>query len=173
VGIANQVDDRVREGPILPGGALDRALLRPEGEPPVNLHRLRSRLNLRLARLVAVLGLTCALWACNAPFIPVPPPGQTMFTAELVSDGAGGQKTVWITSGGPDEHAALARFFVFDENRSAGVIAVALPDGSYQAPPMDGALGDHVQIFYETPKSERSQQICVVLQSGTATRCPP
>lgn len=131
-----------------------------------------SRLHLRLARLAAALGLVTALWACNAPFIPVPPPGQTSFTAELVSDGAGGQKTVWITSGGPDEHAALARFFVFDTERGLGVIAVAMPDGSYQAPAMDGTMGDHVQIFYETPKGDFSQQICVVLQSGAAPRCP-
>jgi len=131
-----------------------------------------NKLRLRIARLALALGVAALCWACNAPFIPVPPPGQTSFSSELVSDGAGGMKTVWITRGGPDEAATLARYFIFDSQRGAGVITVAMPDGSYEAPPMDGTLGDHVQIFFETPKGNYSQEACVLLQEGpTAPHC--
>ena len=61
-----------------------------------------------LVRLATLLGAFTVLWACNAPFIPVPPPGAS-FTSALVDDGAGGQKTVWITHGLPSTNAALAR----------------------------------------------------------------
>jgi hypothetical protein len=125
-----------------------------------------NKLRLRIARLTVALGVTALCWACNAPFIPVPPPGQTSFSSELVADGVGGMKTVWITRGGVDDNAALARYFIFDVQHGAGVIAEALPDGSYEAPPMDGTMGDHVQIFFETPKGDFSQQACVVLQDG-------
>jgi hypothetical protein len=133
-----------------------------------------NQLRVRLTRLLIALGVVSALWACNAPFIPVPPPGQTSFSSEVVSDGAGGQKTVWITRGGPDDKAGLARFFIFDTNRGAGVITMAAADGSYVAPPMDGTMGDHVQLFYETPAGDDSAQVCLVLTDGaTAPVCPP
>ena len=54
-----------------------------------------NKLRLRLLRLAVALGAFALCWACNAPFIPIPPPGQTTsFTSALVSDGAGGQKKV-------------------------------------------------------------------------------
>src|SRR3954451_7433224 len=90
-----------------------------------------------LLRLAAALGFVAALWACNAPFIPVPPP-ETVFTPQLVADDAGGQKTVWRTAGAADQRAGLARFFLFNNNRGAGVIVNANPDGTYVAPPLDG-----------------------------------
>jgi len=131
-------------------------------------------LRLRLARLAVALGVVATLWACNAPFIPVPPPGQTSFSSELVDDGAGGQKTVWITRGGINTNAALARFFIFDSTRGAGVIAAAKADGTYVAPAMDGTMGDHVQVFYETPTGDYSPEICLLLMDGaTAPVCPP
>jgi hypothetical protein len=128
----------------------------------------------RIARLAVALGVVALTWACNAPFIPVPPPGQSAaFTSALVSDGAGAQKTVWTAHGGPFASAASARFFIFDTERNAGVIAKALADGSYTSPPMDGAQGDHVQISYETTDGDLSASFCVLLMEGpTAPLCP-
>jgi hypothetical protein len=172
---ANQVDVRLPKPAIRRVLALDRALLRSvEGRRFPGHDRLMStRLGPRLARLGAALGVVCLLWACNAPFIPVPPPGETSFSSQVVSDGAGGQKTVWITRGGVNGNAALARFFVYDTNRGTGVIATAMQDGSYEAPAMDGTENDRVEVSYETPAGDFSAAICVLLADGPkALRCP-
>jgi hypothetical protein len=130
-------------------------------------------LRLRIARLAAALGVAALCWACNAPFIPIPPPGHTQsFSSELVSDGAGGQKTVWIARGDAYEPAASALFFVFDSNRGAGVIAQAMTDGSYVSPALDGALGDRVEISFETPSGAVSDKVCFQLMVGPANVCP-
>ena len=99
------------------------------------------------ARLATLLGALTVVWACNAPFIPVPPPGAT-FTSQLTDDGMGGQKTVWITHGLPSSHAALARYSVFNQTTGEGVVATAAADGTFTADPMDGTMNDHVQVYY-------------------------
>jgi hypothetical protein len=133
-----------------------------------------SLLRRRVARLIVTLGAVTLVWACNAPFIPVPPPNNTTFTAQLVADGSGGQKTVWITSGGPYQPAAAAEFFIVDEPLGTGVVARANPDGSYQAPAMDGTRGDRVRIFYQTPQGAIGPEICRLLMDGPAAApaCP-
>jgi hypothetical protein len=141
-----------------------------------------NKLRLRLARLALALGVAAACWACNAPFIPIPPPGQTAtFTSALVSDDAGAQRTVWIAHGPPVGGAAHWRVFVFDTNRMAGVIAETLDDGSYTSPPMDGDQGDRVEISFETPQDAVSQSVCFLLTTDvvpttdngqSAPRCP-
>ena len=120
----------------------------------------------RLARLAVTLAAVALIWACNAPFIPVPPPNNTTFTSMLVSAGDGGQKTVWITSGGPYPAAALAEFVIIDEPLGTGVVARAAADGSYQAPPMDGTQGDRVLIYFRTPQGEMGPEICKQLIEG-------
>jgi hypothetical protein len=128
----------------------------------------------RIARLAVTLGAVMLVWACNAPFIPVPPPNNTMFTAELVADGGGGQKTVWITSGGPYAAAAQAEFFIVDEPLGSGAVTRANPDGSYQAPAMDGTRGDRVRILFQTPAGDFGPEICRLLMEGPAPApaCP-
>ena len=128
----------------------------------------------RWSRLAAGLVCLAALWACKAPFIPVPPPGDTTFTPETVPDGMGGQKTVWITQGGPNGKAASATFFVQNTASGNGVITTANPDGSYQAPPLDGERGDRVHIFYKDVKGVSSAVSCQLLIEGpdAAPRCP-
>jgi hypothetical protein len=115
------------------------------------------------------------VWACNAPFIPVPPPGQSAtFTSALVTDGTGAQKTVWTAHGPANADAAFARFFVFNTARGAGVIAQAAADGSYTAPPMDGTQGDDVEISYERPNGSRTAPVCFELVLGDpAPACVP
>jgi hypothetical protein len=119
----------------------------------------------RVVRLGAALGFVAALWACNAPFIPVPPPA-TVFTPQLVADDAGGQKTVWLTAGAADQRAGLARFFLFNNDRGSGVIVNAGSDGTYLAPPLDGVRGDHVYVYYETPAGDTSEVACRQLIEG-------
>ena len=62
-----------------------------------------NALRRRILRLATLLGALTVVFACNAPFIPVPPPGAT-FTSELTDDGMGGQKTIWTTHGLPSSH---------------------------------------------------------------------
>jgi hypothetical protein len=132
----------------------------------------------RLLKLATLLGALTALWACNAPFIPVPPPGAT-FESKLVDDGTGtgGQKTVWITHGIPFTNAAFAHFFIFDEQTGNGVITTAAADGTYTAPPLDGTMGDHVRISFQTPGGDYSESSCLLLTTdvvgSSAPRCPP
>lgn len=116
-----------------------------------------------LARIAALLAGVTVLWACNAPFIPVPPPPAS-FTSQLVDDGAGGQKTVWITRGQiPSVQAASATFHILNETLGEGVITTAGPDGTYEAAPMDGTEGDRVSLYYETPAGDYSDSICLLL----------
>jgi len=128
----------------------------------------------RVARLLASGFVALALWACGPVYIPVPPPGEISFTSELVTDSTGATRTVWITSGGPNGNAASATFYVIDEERAAGVIARARPDGSFTASPMDGNLGDHVVVYYRDMTGRDSLSSCVLLSEATvADRCPP
>jgi hypothetical protein len=129
----------------------------------------------RLSRLATLLGAVALLWACNAPFIPVPPPGAT-FTSQLVDDGAGGQKTVWVTHGLASTNAAFAEYYVFNERLQGGIIAVAGADGTFTGMPMDGVMNDRIRLYYQTPGGDYSDSICLLLTeevAGTsAPRCP-
>jgi hypothetical protein len=129
-------------------------------------------LRLRIARLAVALGVVSLIWACNAPFIPVPPPGAT-FTSELVSDGAGGMTTVWITHGDINDKAAFGRFFIFNDQTNRGVAIGAASDGTYVAPPIDGTMNDHIEIFFETTGGDRSATACLQLHEGpNELHCP-
>jgi hypothetical protein len=136
-----------------------------------------NALRRRFLKLATLLGAVALLWACNAPFIPVPPPGAT-FTSELVDDGQGGQKTVWITHGLPSANAALATYFVINDRLATGIIATAGVDGTFTGTPLDGVLNDRVLISYRTPGGDYSDSLCLLLTTdvvpgGTsAPRCP-
>jgi hypothetical protein len=134
-----------------------------------------NKLRLRIARLTLALGVVALVWACNAPSIPVPPPGESVrFTSALVPDGAGGQKTVWIANGATNSVSAFARVFVFDATAGAGVIGLAASDGSYMSPPMDGTRGDRVEISFETVQGVLSASTCFQLIEGAAApACQP
>jgi hypothetical protein len=136
-----------------------------------------NALRRRLLKLATLVGAFVVLWACNAPFIPVPPPGAT-FTNALVDDGAGGQKTVWTTHGLPSSQASLARYYVFNESTGRGIIATAGLDGTFTGDPMDGTTNDHVRLYYQTPNGDYSESLCLLLTTdvasdGAAPACPP
>jgi hypothetical protein len=138
-----------------------------------------NALRRRILRLATLLGALTVVFACNAPFIPVPPPGAT-FTSELTDDGMGGQKTVWITHGLPSTHAALARYSVVNQATGEGVVATAAADGTFTADPIDGVENDHIELYYRTPQGDYSESICLLLtetvgSNGSApeTSCLP
>ena len=127
----------------------------------------------RLARLVAGLLVVAATWACGPVYLPVPPPMQTTFTAELITDAGGNQRQVWIAMGGPNDHAQNAVFYLFDQERNAGVIAGAMADGSYVAPPMEGTEGDHILIHYRDVQGRNSASACLLLsEKPQPDTCP-
>ena len=131
----------------------------------------------RILRLATLLGALTVVFACNAPFIPVPPPGAT-FTSELVDDGMGGQKTVWITHGLPSSHAALSSYTIINERTGRGVVAPAAADGTFTADPIDGVMNDHVELYYQTPSGDYSESICLLLteavgSNDSAPSCRP
>lgn len=131
------------------------------------------RTRLRVGRLLAAgLGLL-ALWACGPVYIPVPPPDEISFTAQLVTDPSGATRTLWITSGGANANAGDATFFVTDLERGAGVIARAQHDGSFTSGPMEGSLGDRVSIYYRDVTGRDSAAACVLLSTAAiADHCP-
>ena len=126
----------------------------------------------RLIRLAAGLATLALIWACNAPFIPVPPPAQAGFASALVSDGAGGQKTVWTATGNAGSQAALDHVFVINQATGNGVVTRADATGAYTSPAFDGTRGDHVDIYYEDSDGARSATACLILQEGAqAPQC--
>lgn len=127
----------------------------------------------RLIRLGAGISVLGAVWACNAPFIPVPPPAQAGFTATMVPDGNGGQKTVWTAMGTAGEQAALARVFVINEATDNGVVTRADGAGTYQSPAFAGTIGDRIDIYFEDHNGAPSPTACLILQEGPqAPQCP-
>jgi hypothetical protein len=133
-----------------------------------------SRLRRRLLPVLTVVMMAAAGlgWlACNAPFIPVPPP-ENIFIAQPLTDGSG--KTVWITQGKPDSRAAGAKFYIFNDAVGSGVIVEAGADGTYSAMPLNGTMGDHVFLYYTTPAGVDSEVACRVLTEGDpAPHCAP
>jgi hypothetical protein len=130
-----------------------------------------TSLRRRLTRLALALGVAALCWACNAPFIPVPPPQTVTFTSALVADDAGTTRTVWVAHGPAYPYAALHLAYVFDVNFGAGVIAEVAGDGSFTSPPMDGNEGDHVEISFETAAGALTPSVC--FQLTTAVQSTP
>ena len=128
----------------------------------------------RWLRLGGLLAGAAGLWSCVAPILTVPPPGAVTFTPAFVTDAGGTQKQVWTTEGPPLEQAANARYYILNLRLQNGVIATAREDGSFTAPPMDGADKDKVSIYYRTPTGDYSDSACVLLSEGVALAgsCP-
>jgi hypothetical protein len=131
----------------------------------------RWRRWLRLGGLLAAAG---GLWSCVAPILTVPPPGAVSFRAAFVTDASGTQKQVWTTEGGPLDQAANGLYYVFNRRLGNGVIATARNDGSFTAPPMDGAPKDQISIWYRMPTGDYSDSTCVLLsEDAPLESCPP
>jgi hypothetical protein len=117
--------------------------------------------------------LVLGLPACNTPFIPLPPPASPTFMSVMVSDGMGGTRTMWQTSGPASSAMTEAKVSVFNATVGGGVIVRAQVDGSYVAAPIDGREGDRVEIEYTAKDGRSGPGICRILQQGLAQmECP-
>jgi len=98
------------------------------------------------------------IFACNSPFIPIPPPNPT-FT-ESATPGE------WEVSTSADSRASGARFYIFNASTGSGLIQRAAPDGSMYAYPLQGQAGDHIEIHWERSITDGSSTICRPLGPG-------
>ena len=136
--------------------------------------RTRRKLG-RLTRLMAACAVVLTLWACGPVYIPVPPPAiQAAFTADTWTDSAGAEHRVWTTDGPARVEQSRATFYLFDQERSTGVITVAAPDGSFKAPALEGTEGDHILLYYRDSRGEVSASTCLILNEmrPIAGACP-
>jgi hypothetical protein len=117
----------------------------------------RTWLHLWLAAVVACVLLVVA-FACNSPFIPIPPPDPT-FTAGSTSGD-------WSVSTPPDSHAVGARFYIYNVTLGSGIIQQASPDGSMAAHPLIGKVGDHIELYWQKSIADSSSTICRPLSEG-------
>jgi hypothetical protein len=120
--------------------------------------RRRVRLLTWLAGLVAAASVVI-VFACNSPFIPIPPPDPT-FDESTTTPGQ------WSVSSGPDSRASRALFYIYNASAGSGLIQRAAPDGSMYAYPLYGKAGDSIQIHWERSVADGSSTICRPLGPG-------
>lgn len=104
------------------------------------------------------------IFACNSPFIPIPPPNPT-FTESSATPGE------WQVHMPPDSRAAGALYYVYNASTGSGLIQLASPtDGSMDAYPLQGQPGDRIQIRWERSATDGSSTICRPLGSGVVVQ---
>jgi hypothetical protein len=116
----------------------------------------------RLLRWLAALsaGLSYVfIFACNSPFIPIPPPDPTFSEGSTPGE--------WGVSTPPDTRASGAVYYIYNASLGSGLIQRAEPDGSMYAYPLQGTAGDRIQIRWERSATESSSTICRPLGQGT------
>jgi hypothetical protein len=112
------------------------------------------------------------LWllaGCNTPSVPLPPPDLPALG--ILTAGVG----LASVQGKPDPRHAHVRFYIFDIGAGDGVITPAAADGSFTSSPFAGMSGDTLQMYYDTPTGDRSQDVCTLLQFNVgliSTGCP-
>jgi len=106
-----------------------------------------------------------AIAACNTPSVPLPPPELPQLRFQSPDPA---MPNAIIVQGMPTPAHANARFYVYDRVNGSGVITTAAADGAFSSTPFNGADGDKVQIYYDTPEGERSQDVCVELRVNIA-----
>jgi hypothetical protein len=129
----------------------------------------RTWLTLGAGAAAALIG---AVFGCNTPYIPIPPPGNPTFTPIVTMDPMGSPHTAWEARGTANEALAEAKVSIYNASLGQGVIARAQLDGSYVAGPFEGTAKDRIELSYENKKGELSPTVCVLLQPGLASPCP-
>src|SRR5262245_55777062 len=109
--------------------------------------------------------LLLLLIGCS-PSVPIPPPGPSL-DALSFSDAPIGVTGVILT-GRADPIHLNAIFYVFDYNRSEGVITKTAADGSFMTRPFGGSDGDDLALFYDKEDGSRSETVCTKLRFNTA-----
>ena len=100
------------------------------------------------------------IFACNSPYIPIPPPNPTFTESTTAGE--------WEVSTPPDSRAIGARFYIYNATAGSGLIQAASPDGSMDAYPLRGQVGDHIQLNWERTIVDGSSTICRPLGAGLA-----
>jgi len=116
-----------------------------------------NRLLRWLAALVAGVSYVL-IFACNSPFIPIPPPDPT-----FTQNSASGE---WGVSTPADARASGALYYIYNADLGSGLIQKAATDGSMYAYPLQGNAGDRIQIRWERSATESSSTICRPLGQG-------
>ena len=98
------------------------------------------------------------IFACNSPYIPIPPPNPTFTESATAGE--------WQVSTPPDSRSIGSRFYIYNATAGSGLIQAAGPDGSMNAYPLQGQVGDHIQIHWERSIVDGSSTICRPLVSG-------
>ena len=125
--------------------------------------KLTLRRLLRAARALRVYVAASALiaiFACNTPSVPLPPP--ELPSLGFINAGVG----LVSLQGMPSMQHSGVRFYVFNQSRGDGVITTAAADGSFTTSPFAGTDGDAMQMYYDSTEGERSQTVCVALHVG-------
>lgn len=126
------------------------------------MNRVRVSGSLRwLAVLLACLSYAL-IFACNSPFIPIPPPNPTFTEGDTPGE--------WAVSAPADPRANGARYYIYNADLGSGLIQQAAPDGSMYAYPLHGEAGDRINIRWERTSSDGSSTICRRLGEGTVVR---
>ena len=97
------------------------------------------------------------VFACNSPFIPIPPPDPTFSQDPSSGD--------WAVSLPPDARAIGSRYYIYNSTLGTGLIQKASADGSVYARPLQGQIGDSIYINWERG-TESSLAICRPLGAG-------
>jgi hypothetical protein len=109
--------------------------------------------------LIAALLL---LGGCVTPSIPLPPPDL-----QALSFSAGPTLGTLELTGKPTSVHVGATFTAFDEQHRAGVLIGTNPDGSFVTEPFAGAVGDQVELWFES-NGQRSQLSTCTVTLGVA-----
>ena len=99
------------------------------------------------------------IFACNSTFIPIPPPNPT-FTENAATPGE------WQVHTPADSRASAAIYYIYNATTGSGLIQRAAGDGSMDAYPLQGQVGDHIDIHWERSTTDGSSSICRPLGSG-------
>jgi len=122
---------------------------------------LLKRILLGAAALAVIVG-------CNTPSVPIPPPSLESLGFQNATPG------LVVLQGQPNARHANARFFAINRSSGDGVITTAGGDGAFTTTPFAGGEGDTMQMYYDTPAGEQSEEVCVRLEIGIpliSTRC--
>jgi hypothetical protein len=109
--------------------------------------------------LVAAAALL-AIAACNTPSVPIPPPNLAAISFAAPATGQA------VMSGKPEPRHDNAVFFVINRTTGDGVITTAAADGSFTTTPFAGNMNDTMELSYQTPAGDRSENVCVALVFG-------
>jgi hypothetical protein len=113
---------------------------------------------MRILGALLCAALLAPAGGCNTPSVPLPPPDIGALRFQPAGTG------LVSLQGAPSQRHAGARFYAYNQSRGDGVITTAAADGSFTTSPFAGSDGDTVQMYYDTPQGERSQDVCTTLR---------